>query len=124
MHSISDGASGVNIQITACGLDGDTAWLFDFDPNVNGGTYTLDLINLPVVPVASTDGTFAFTDKPIGNPGDIDAVQVLELVDASPSCTYALLHKKPDQNGNIQMTSLPGGCAVAGKRDVKVSYPR
>jgi hypothetical protein len=113
---VSNGALGVVVMVRACGLTGDTGWLFDYDPR--DLTYTLDG-TAPYRPVAGGDGTFSFDDQPIGDQGDTSTTHTVVLVQATASCAAELAAK----SGDVRLTSLPKGCDVADKVDVLVTYP-
>jgi hypothetical protein len=117
---VGDGATGVLVTVTACSLNGDTGWLFDFDPADR--TYTLDG-TAPYMPIATGNGTFHFNNQPIGDPGDNGKTHTIVLVDASAPCAAVLAKATPDQNGDVRLTGLPGGCAEADRVDVLVTYP-
>lgn len=112
---IANGAAGVIIKITACGLQtGEVGWLFDYD--TGDETYNFDGNGGAVV---TDDGQSTFTDTPIGNPGDIKKLTIITLVLADASCNQALTQM---QSGPPP-TSLPSSCLITSQSDVYVTYP-
>jgi hypothetical protein len=117
---IGNGAGGVNIKGTACGLGDNSAWLFEWDSedkyyyaDYNGSGPSP--LNLP------TQGSWHFEDKPIGNPGDDQKEYILTLVLASTACNQALLQASTIiSDGRI--LHLPTECRIVDQRDVYVSY--
>jgi hypothetical protein len=121
-YRIADGNVGVDVRVDACDLNGDTGWIFDFDP-AGDQTYYLGG-SFPFAPIAPSDGRWHVVDQGLGSPGDVNSPHIIYLVDASPLCDRALHAAKPDAEGNVIYKTLPAGCSVADSVDVTVvAYP-
>lgn len=120
---ISNGANGVVISGNACGLGGDSGWLFDFDPG--DGYYYDDIGGSTPTPVvqAGQIGIWRFPDSPIGDPGDQSKRYTITLVLASPACDKSL-RSAPQIDGDYKVRAFPAGCSVVQKVDVYVTYPQ
>lgn len=113
---IENGGNGVEVDITACGLQqGDAGWLFDYD--TGGETYNLDGNGGPIV---TSNGSATFNDSPIGDSGDINKNTKITLVLANSLCTQAL---NQIDFQNAAPTHLPSGCQIEAQVDVYVTYP-
>ncbi len=111
------GQAGVRVTGTACGLSGDSGWLFDSD--------TIDKYYYEVYPddpgpVVESNGSWATVDQPIGDPADRHKSYDLTLVLASPSCADALRALQPT-NGDLKTLAFPAGCRIAGQVRVLVT---
>jgi hypothetical protein len=118
---VSNGASGLVIKGTACGLGSDSGWLFDFDPD--DGYYYDDYAGSTPTPAvqSSLSGSWQFPDSPIGNPGDKDKHYTITLVLASQACDK-LLRSEQQIDGDYKLRTFPAGCKVVEKIDVYVTY--
>jgi hypothetical protein len=118
---VSNGASGVVIKGTACGLGSDSGWLFDFDPD--DGYYYDDYAGSTPTPTvqSSLSGSWQFPDSPIGNPGDKDKRYTITLVLASQACDK-LLRSERQIDGDYKLRNFPAGCRLVKKVDVYVTY--
>jgi hypothetical protein len=113
---VANGANGVSVGITACGLQpGETGWLFDYD--TGDGTYNFDGNSGPIV---TSDGDSSFTDRPIGDQGDVHKDTRLTLVLANVACAQTL---DTEQSASQSPTNLPTGCQITSQVDVYVTYP-
>ena len=114
---VGNGADGENaFGITTCGLpSGDTGWLFDY--NSNAGTYTADGRGGAAV---TADGKTTFSDNPIGDEGDSNAVTKITLVLADAACVRAL---NVMESAAEPPSTLPPACQVMSQVDVSVTYP-
>jgi hypothetical protein len=114
--TIADGSKGVQIDVTACGLQqGESGWLFDYD--TGDGTYNFDGNGGPIV---TQNGVATFSDVPIGNQGDSHKDTRITLVLASATCGRELMTL---QSAPQPPTSLPPDCLITGQVDVYVTYP-
>ena len=107
---------------TACGLRGDTGWLFDYDSDDH---YYYDDYNgtVPTAAVRATQsGNWKFPDVGIGDSGDQNKLYTITLVLASPLCAQRL-RTAPPVDGDYKWKTFPAGCTVSGMRDVYVTYP-
>lgn len=121
-YRITDGNAGVAVQVDACDLNGDTGWIFDFDP-AGDQTYYLDGTP-PFGPIAPSDGSWHIVDQGLGSPGDVNTPHIIYLVEAAPQCDRALHAAKPNADGNVIYKTLPPGCSVVDSVDVTVvAYP-
>jgi hypothetical protein len=119
-----DGAQGIEVTGTSCGMNGSTGWLFDYD--LNDEHYYMDYpVNSPynAVPIIVSNGSWAYNDAPIGSPGDVNQTYGITAVLASPACTKELESAKPDSSGDIRLTNFPPGCKIETTVDVDVTYP-
>ena len=114
---IAKGGDGLEVDVTACGLQpGQTGWLFDYD--TGDGTYNLDGGG----PLITSNGVASFQNKPIGNQGDVNKDTRITLVLADTACSQALSALNLQSTGT-GLTSFPAGCAIADQVDVYVTYP-
>jgi hypothetical protein len=119
---IADGSVGATVQVEACDLNGDTGWIFDFDP-AGDQAYFLDG-TAPFAPIAPGDGSWHLVDQGIGSVGEVNTPHIIYLAEASPQCAKALRTAKPDKDGDISFKTLPTGCSVVDSVDVTVvAYP-
>lgn len=119
---IVDGNLGVTVQVEACDLNGDTGWIFDFDP-AGDQAYFLEG-TAPFAPIAPGNGSWHLLDQGIGSVGDVNTPHIIYLAEATPQCASALRKAKPDKDGNVIFKTLPTGCTVVDSVDVTVvSYP-
>ncbi|MEE4541325.1 hypothetical protein V2S66_05005 [Streptomyces sp. V4-01] len=119
---IADGNLGATVQVEACDLNGDTGWIFDFDP-AGDQAYFLDG-TAPFAPIAPGDGSWHLVDQGIGSVGDVNTPHIIYLAEASPQCASTLRKAKPDKNGDVTFKTLPTGCTVVDSVDVTVvAYP-
>lgn len=113
---VANGADGENVDITTCDLpSGDTGWLFDY--NSNAGTYTADGRGGAAV---TANGKTTFSDNPIGDEGDSNAVTKITLVLADAACVRAL---DVMESAAEPPSTLPAGCRIMSQVDVSVTYP-
>jgi len=120
--SIANGAKGVEVTGEACGMNGRTAWLFDYDPNDQ--YYYFDYNTSSPSPVTNTNGGWAFVDQPVGNPGDVNQMYQITVVLASPACTNVLERIKPYAPESYRIKTFPAGCQVEDDTQVVVTYPQ
>ncbi|SHN09217.1 hypothetical protein [Actinacidiphila paucisporea] len=121
-YQIADGNLGTTVQVEACDLNGDTGWIFDFDPR-GDQAYFLDG-TAPYAPIAPSDGSWHIVDQGIGDVGEVNTPHIIYLAEASPQCASALRTAKPDKNGDVSFKTLPTGCTVVDHVDVTVvAYP-
>jgi hypothetical protein len=120
-RSVANGAQGIKITGTACGMSGKTGWLFDYDPNDQ--YFYLDYSTTLPSPVTVNNGNWAYYDMPIGNKGDQNQTYSITVVLASVACTNELEKAKPDSAGDFRFKTFPSGCQVEDTADVVVTYP-
>lgn len=103
-------ATGVRVTGSACGLRGDSGWLFDSD---SVDPYYYEVYPDDPGPAVDRNGNWATVDKPIGDSTDQAKPYVLTLVLASPPCADALRAMQPT-DGDLKTLAFPAGCRVAG----------
>jgi hypothetical protein len=112
----------LSITGTACGLAGDTGWLFDYDP---ADQYYYDdypdTTPSAAVPTSQT-GAWTYSDGAPGDSGDQHKRYVITLVLANPTCAHTL-GTTAAIDGDYKWKQFPIGCKVVGSRDVYITYP-
>ncbi|MFI0938626.1 hypothetical protein [Streptomyces sp. NPDC021020] len=102
--------------------NGDTGWIFDFDPT-GDQAYFLNGTP-PFAPIAPSDGSWHIVDQGVGSVGDVNTPHTICLVDASPACVKVLHAAKPNADDDVSFKTLPVGCSVVDSVDVTVAaYP-
>jgi hypothetical protein len=107
------------VKGTACNMADNTGWLVWRDTD---GTYYLEYYNNPPQPTITGNGSWSWTVKDLGNPGDKDQQYEITVVLASPACTNDLEKARPDSEKNISFKVLPSGCQADNSVDVNFSY--
>ncbi len=101
--SLISGSGGA--LLTGTSAPGDLLWLFDLDEE-DGYFRASD------EPLSVRNGTWEFADKPIGAASDpTGTTYSVVLVKADGPCSQKLRTAKPDEDGDIKLTTLPKGCA-------------
>jgi hypothetical protein len=113
------GSKGVIISGQAVGLNGESGWLFDYDPGDH--TYYEDYQSSRG-PIVTINGSWSFTSDTIGNSGGKSKHFLITIVRASSACNSALLAAPPDNEGTYKFTSFPSGCQIDDQVDVVVTW--
>jgi hypothetical protein len=103
-------SEGFTARGTSGDLGNDTLWLTDYD-----GGYTVD--NEATI---NTGGTWTASDSDLGNPGQaLPFPLTARVILADPQCAAKL--EAAYNSSADYLTSLPGGCTVAGTVTVNVT---
>jgi hypothetical protein len=103
-------SEGFRARGTSSDLGNDTLWLTDYD-----GGYTVD--NEATI---NTGGSWTASDSDLGNTGQsLPFPLTARLILADPQCAAEL--EATYNSGPDYLTSLPGGCTVAGTVTVNVT---
>jgi hypothetical protein len=101
---------GVVMRGSASGLaEGDTLWVFDYDP---GRDWHYWFVNQQPIKVDAAD-TWEIENKPIGADSDeIGTEYEIVLVVADENCGLKLRTPSPNPEGDLVLKSLPDGCRL------------
>lgn len=118
-----NGSRGVKVKGVACDMSGQTGWLFDYDLEDHYYYMDFPVDSTAPSPVVVGNGTWAYMDQPIGNPGDKNQTYGIAIVDASKSCSYKLQSAQSDSAGDVKFKSFPAGCQIDDVTNIFVTYP-
>jgi len=113
------GEMGVRLSGTACGMrSGEYGWIFDYDP-FDDFYYSAD------APAVVKNGSWAYVNQPVGDPGDNNKYYQLQMVWAKAGCAEFLAAFEVNSEGDkrLRRSDFPSSCEFVGAVGVSVTWP-